>query len=245
MTTRIPKTSSKALADPKSAISPIAGSKRRDQTEQVYGALKRMILENELQAGSFFLQEELAQQLGVSRTPVREALIRLAADGLIEVRPRHGMRVLPVSITAMREIYEVLTALEALAAKLAAERGADADRLAALEAAVADMEASLASDDRAAWADADDRFHRTLVEASANQRLIDMITLVTDQAYRVRKLTLRLRPQPTASNTAHRAVVAAIRARDPATAHAIHERHRAESGNMLIELLKQLDIRET
>lgn len=209
----------------------------------IYERLKQMILDNELTAGGFVLQEELGERLGVSRTPIREALIRLEQEGLVEIRPRHGMRVLPISVEAMREIYEVLTALEALAARLDAERGLSKRELADLDRAVSDMEKALARDDLNLWAEADARFHRLLVEYSANGRLIGMVATVLDQAYRARRITLRLRAKPTRSNEDHRAVVKAIRDRDPETAYRIHERHRRESGKMLVALLERLDIK--
>ena len=65
--------------------------------EQAYSELKRQILTNELPHGSQFLEQEIAEQLSMSRTPTREAMVRLANEGLVEVRPRHGMRVLPIS----------------------------------------------------------------------------------------------------------------------------------------------------
>ena len=210
--------------------------------DRVYEALKQLILDNELPAGSFVLQEELAERLGVSRTPVREALIKLDAEGLIEVRPRHGMRVKPVSIAAMREIYELLTVLEAFAAGKVAADGAPAHVLAALEQAVSDMDDALTRNDLAAWADADDRFHKLLVAACGNTRLVATVEQVLDQVHRVRKTTLRLRPKPIGSNEAHRAVVEAIKARDSETAHRVHETHRREAGNMLVELLETLHI---
>ncbi|MEM7774941.1 MAG: GntR family transcriptional regulator [Pseudomonadota bacterium] len=217
-------------------------SGKRAQTDRVYDRLKHMILEGELLPGGFVLQEELGDRIGVSRTPIREALIRLQSEGLIEIRPRHGMRVLPVSVSGMREIYEVLTGLEAHAAKIVAERGAETATLAKLDEAVAEMDRALAIDDLAAWAEADDRFHTTLVAATGNQRLIDIMSKIFDQAYRVRKLTLKLRPKPVRSNAAHRAVVEAIRDRDQQGAYRIHEQHRRESGKMLIALLEKLEI---
>lgn len=235
-----------ATRKPKSPAGDTAAAEptgKRAQTERTYAALKQMILQNELLPGGFVLQEELGERLGVSRTPIREALIRLEGEGLIEVKPRHGMRVLPISIAAMREIYEVLTALEALAARLTATNGASNEHLNKLDSALAAMDEALQRDDLSAWAIADDLFHLTLVNASGNARLIDMVAMITDQAHRVRKLTLKLRPKPVRSNADHRAVVDAIRNRDPERAYKIHEKHRAESGKMLIGLLERLDIK--
>src|SRR5512141_1326949 len=84
-----------------------------------YQTMRARILDNQWAPGYRALEQELAQELGMSRTPVREALIRLQKEGLVEVVPRHGMRVLPVSAADMRDIYEMLTALEPMAAELA------------------------------------------------------------------------------------------------------------------------------
>jgi DNA-binding GntR family transcriptional regulator len=90
--------------------------------ERAYRALRSRILDNTWPPGYQALEQALALELGMSRTPVREALIRLHNEGLIEVVPRHGMRVLPVSPADMAEIYTILTSLESLAAELAAPR---------------------------------------------------------------------------------------------------------------------------
>jgi DNA-binding GntR family transcriptional regulator len=213
---------------------------KQPQAERAYRALKRLILDNELPSGAQLLEQEAALRLGMSRTPVREAMVRLQQEGMVEIRPRHGMRVLPVSLDDMREIYDMLTVLEALAARRAAERGITKSVLAALEGAVRDMDQALARDDREAWAEADTRFHALLVAASGSQRLEGAIANVVDQSSRARRLTLQLRPKPTASNEDHRAVVEAIKARDGNRAHALHFEHRERNGRQLIDLLAKL-----
>ena len=89
---------------------------RLPQTQRAYREIRRRILDNDMPPNAQYLEQELADALGMSRTPVREALIRLSDERLVEVRPRHGARVLPVSVDDMREIYELMTELEALAA---------------------------------------------------------------------------------------------------------------------------------
>ncbi len=221
-----------------------AGTERLPQAARAYEELKRRILADEMPAGFQALEQELAEALGMSRTPVREALIRLAEDGMVEVRPRHGMRVLPVSPDDMREIYEVLTGLEATATELAARRGVPADGLAALRAAVADMDRALAADDLDAWAEADARFHRLLVEHAGNARLRAMVATVWDQAHRARMATLRLRPRPAASNAEHAAVLDAIARGDARAAGRLHRAHRERAGRMLLALLERHRIRQ-
>ena len=207
--------------------------------ERAYRAIKHRILENQFPAGTIMLEQELAALLDMSRTPVREAMVRLAREGMIDIRPRHGMRVLPVSADDMREIYEILTALEAEAAAQIAQDGTSPERLAELRAAVAQMDHTLQSDDLDAWARADDRFHRLILASCRNNRLKAIIEQFWDQSHRVRMLTLRLRPKPTGSNLDHRALVDAIERRDPEEAQRIHHEHRAKSGRMLVELLER------
>ena len=107
-----------------SPAAPRSGKGGRESfAERAYRELKRRILDNRLTVGTQYMEQEVAELLSMSRTPTREALIRLANEGLVEIRPRHGMRIKPISLRDMREIYEVITALEASAAALAARDG--------------------------------------------------------------------------------------------------------------------------
>ena len=168
--------------------------------EIAYRELRRRILENEMPAGFQATEQEVAAILEMSRTPTREALVRLESEGLVEIRPRHGMRVLPVSADDMREIYQVLTGLEASAAASVAAKGLSDAEIGRLERAVSDMDRALKRDDLNAWAEADERFHRLLVDYSDNRRLQNVVETLLGQAYRVHRLTLKLRPKPTRSN---------------------------------------------
>lgn len=212
--------------------------RRASYSDSAYRELKRRILENELSVGEQYLEQEIAELLSMSRTPIREALVRLANEGLVEIRPRHGMRVRAISLEDVREIYEILTALESAAAALAARGGLSEEDVASLRTAVADMDEALASDDRVAWAAADERFHRLLVELSRNERLKVLVATFMDQSHRLRMTTLRLRPKPTTSNEDHRAVIEAIVRGDADAARRIHRQHRQRSGKMLIGLLE-------
>ena len=120
-----------------------------------YQSIRRRILDNVWSPGYQALEQEVALELGMSRTPVREALIRLAREGLVEVVPRRGMRVLPVSPADMKDIYEILSALEGKAAELlASRRPSDAD-LKPLVTATQAMEKALKKGDLDAWAAAE------------------------------------------------------------------------------------------
>ena len=188
-------------------------------------------------SGEVFTEEDLASMLKMSRTPAREAMLRLAKDGLVEVRPRHGMRIKPVSVADIREIYEVLTGLESTAAALAAQRHDQGDSIGRLREAIAEMNLALEHNDRRRWASADERFHTLLVEASGNSRIAELVQTFFGQSHRVRMLTLFLRPKPINSNRDHEAVVKAIAAHDAERARDFHYLHRQRSGQMLVELL--------
>ena len=207
--------------------------------DSAYQAIRRRILDNVWAPGHQALEQALALELGMSRTPVREALIRLANEGLVEVVPRHGMRVLPVSAADMREIYDILTALEAMAAELVARRKPAAADIAPLEKASRDMERALKRDDLDAWAEADERYHRMLIELCGNRRLAAVVYNYWDRAHRARMVTLRLRPKPVNSTREHLAVLEAIRRGDAVGARELHREHRSRGSRELTEILQR------
>jgi len=207
--------------------------------DAAYAGIRRRILDNRWAPGHQALEQALALELGMSRTPVREALIRLANEGLVEVVPRHGMRVLPVSPSDMQEIYEILTSLEAMAAELVARRAPAAAELAPLEKASRDMDKALKKDDLDAWAEADERYHRHLIELCGNRKLAAIVYNYWDRAHRARMFTLRLRPKPVDSTREHLAVVEAIRRGDAVAARELHRAHRERGSRELTGILSR------
>jgi DNA-binding GntR family transcriptional regulator len=214
-----------------------AGERPQSQTQRAVARLHEMVISNKLAPGSNHLETELAEMLGMSRTPVREAAIILEGQGLVEVRPRRGVRILPISPADMEEIYSILTELESLAAYQVASKHIDPRDLAELKAHIEEMESALESDDRLAWARADDRFHRKLIKLAGNRRLETIVSTYSDQVHRARLLTLYIRPAPHASNADHRALVDAIAKGDAELAREIHRRHRIGAKEMMIKLI--------
>jgi len=207
--------------------------------ETAYQRLRAMILDNHLPPGAQRLETELALKLGLSRTPVREAMLRLQQDGLVEVLPRHGMRIAPISPADMRDIYDVLESLEPKAAELLARRGLKPAALAPLSRACDAMEASIAKEDRVAWAQGDEAFHRGLAALCGNTRLAAMVMQVWDQSHRARMFTLNMRPLPARSTAEHRATLEAIRVGDADEARESYRRHRQRGGAELIALIER------
>lgn len=218
---------------------PDATPMKRSFAEDAYRRLKAQILDNELPPGYRVLEAELAETLGMSRTPVREALLRLQSEGLVRVEPRRGMVVLAISPAEMAEIYDVLTALEIVAAETLARLKPDAERLRPLWDAVEAMDAALATEDLDHWADADEHFHRSLVELCGNARLAQTALTFRDQIRRTRHLTLRLRARPVRSNESHRSLLRLIEAGDAEAAFASHRAQRKRAGQELLEILRR------
>lgn len=230
-----------ALQDSQEPAEPRAAS----LVENAYRAMKQAVLENVFPPGYQGSEQEIALRLGVSRTPVHEALIRLQEEGLVRILPKRGVVVCTLSPADMREIYDLVGVLEGLAAELLAEGAADTRRgaLAALEAANADMKAALAGDDLDAWAQADNRFHRLLVEGCGNARLARAAATVFDQSHRARMLTLKLRAKPIRSMKDHQAITAAIRKGDGARAASLARAHRRRARDEFLPLLERLGMR--
>lgn len=215
---------------------------RSTAASMVLDSLRRAILAVQLKPGEPLNEKEITVRFGISRTPVREALIRLHKEGLVEVVPRHGMRVLPVSPADMAEIYAVLTALECAAAELVATRGPSARELKPLTEATRDMDCALRADDLDAWAAADERFHRTLVDLAGNRMLQATVENFWDRAHRARMVTLRMRPKPINSTKEHTLLVERLRAGDARGALELNREHRARASGELLALFERLRV---
>lgn len=208
--------------------------------ETAYARLKQQILDNHYPPGAQILESEITAELNASRTPVREAFVRLEQEGLLEIVPRHGVRISALSPDDMREIYEVLMSLEPTAVELLAARKPGRAELASLIEACDAMEAALQGEpDLRAWAAADEAFHLNLARLCGNKRLAAMIMTVWEQAHRARMFTLTLRPLPVKSTAEHRAVVEAILAGDGVRAREIYHAHRKRGGNELTAIIER------
>ncbi len=210
---------------------------RPTRVEDAYARLKDEIRTNRLPPGFQATEPEIAIRLGMSRTPVREALIRLEAEGLVELAPRRGVRVLPVQADDMREIYEILTALEPDAAASLAARNLSQEDLAPLEMATSAMEYALANGNLDEWVEADDRFHRALLELQGNRRLQNVVTALYDQAHRARIVTMRLRETPQKSTEEHRAILHNLQLGNAEETRRVFRQHRERAAKELLGIL--------
>ncbi len=213
------------------------------RTQLAVESIRSLIFSGDLAAGTDHLENELAERLSMSRTPIREATRVLEAQGLLEVRPRKGVRILTLSAEDMNEIYVVLTELESLAAGLAARGKYKKAQLKPLLQTVLDMESSLQRNDRESWAAADERFHDELVRLAGNSRIAAITSNFNDQVRRARAFTLHIRPLPVKSNEEHRALFEAIARGDEKGARKIHWRHRENARKTLIGILEEVGMK--
>src|SRR6187402_2866299 len=138
--------------------------------DQAYARLRDAILDGTLEAGEQLKDAELSEWLGLSRTPIREALARLEEYGLVETAPNRYTRVAPLTRRDARDAFPVVAELHALAALLGVPRISD-DELAAMPAANEEFAVALSKGDVDEAVAADDRFHAVLVQASANREI--------------------------------------------------------------------------
>jgi DNA-binding GntR family transcriptional regulator len=207
----------------------------------VYERIRGEILACTLRPGTQLQEKDLAEKYGVSKSPVRDALLRLQEQHLIEVLPRKGYRVTPISMTAIGEMYEMRAILECSCVRRLIEHAGDAE-LAALEAlAAAPQESGVA-----AWIQYNREFHLALARASGNSRLtratIELIEQFDRLIYMNMSNVLREAGNLQQFVDEHVAIVAAIRRRDKRAAVALTREHVESSRGLLMEQIGQLAV---
>lgn len=151
----------------------------------VFNTLRQAILRGKLKPGERLMEIQLANKLGVSRTPVREALHKLEQEGLVLTTPRKGAEVADISAKSLQDVLEVRQALEALAIQLACDKMTE-EQIRELEQAAQNFRDILDSDDVTQIAEADVAFHDVIAIATDNQRLIQLLNNLREQMYRFR-----------------------------------------------------------
>jgi DNA-binding GntR family transcriptional regulator len=182
------------------------------KSDRAYGRVRGLILSGELPPGAVLRQVALAQRVGMSTTPLREALRRLKQEGLVEHDAHHNARVAPLDEAEVRDLLEMRLALDPVAASLAAARRTD-DDLTALAAALERLE-TLPRNPTPAQLDTHRQFHRALHHASHNRMLAEALDGVWDKSDRYRRHALetdRTAEERDARAVEHRLMVEAVR----------------------------------
>jgi DNA-binding GntR family transcriptional regulator len=177
--------------------------------ETIYQTLQTWIVEGQLAGGEIVRDQDLAARLGVSRTPVREALRRLADEGLVEMAAQRWTRIVPVSSAAAERLYPIVSALESLAV-LSAAAAPDSGQLAALRSANATLRAAVRARDVFAAVRADDDFHRVIINGAGNDELTRLLTPLKVQLRRLELAHFREALLAVESAQAHDDIIAAL-----------------------------------
>ncbi len=188
--------------------------------ERVHAHLKDEILANRIPPGSVLQEVPLAESLGVSRGPIREALGGLAAEGLVTITPRRGAVVTRLTKRDFLEAYQVREALEELAVRLAVARMTSAE-LDAAEARIEEMIRCSAAADDNGFFEANSAFHKAFVVGSGNSKLVEVYERLVGQMGPYRRPSVRLRGSLDRSIAEHRSIMVAARAGDGERAAAL------------------------
>lgn len=179
----------------------------------VFNTLRRSILTGELKPGERLMEIHLADKLGVSRTPIREAIRKLELEGLVTMIPRRGAEVAQITEKHLRDVLEVRRALDALAVELACER-ITKEELDSLKEACDNFAKETKQGNANRLARADVAFHDIILNASGNERLVQMISKLSQQMYRYRLEYVKDETSYEQLIGEHAAIYEAIRSRD-------------------------------
>lgn len=201
--------------------------------EAAYAMIREGILSGDFERGIRLREETLAQQAGVSRTPVREALRRLDAEGLVEFSPHRGARVTAWSAGELEDLYEIRAMLEGHAAGLAAQR-ITAEEVEALADLATRMEST---DDLNQVKSLNSEFHWLIVRASRNSHLDSLVRGIVDTPLVHRTFESYTADRRAASHLHHREIVAALRAGNRAWAESMMRAHIMAAQTTVVEAL--------
>ena len=201
----------------------------------VYKELEQAILDGDIVPGTALAEVKLSQEMGVSRTPVREALMQLELEGLVKTVPNKGAVVVGVTASDVDDIYTIRMRIEGLAARRAAEKISE-QQLEALREIVELQEFYVSRKDFLQVWHLDNRFHETLYEGCGSRPLKQMLTLFHNYIQKAREATVRA-GRAEGSTQEHRAVLDAISARDPEAAEERMVIHVTNARNSFFELI--------
>ncbi len=192
-------------------------------SEKAYQLIKEKIITLQLRPLSVLNERVLMEELGLGRTPIREALYKLAHEDLVIIVPRRGMFVADISITDLLKLFEVRVVLEGFCARLAAERRTE-EQLARAESAIQELKHT-PEENYKALMDIDERLHKVMYEMSDNEFLIDILNRLYDHSLRLWYLTLDRLGSVKSSIEEHIGVIEAIRVENGDRAEKLIQQH--------------------
>jgi len=206
--------------------------------EIVFETLREAIINGLLKPGERMMEIQMAEELGVSRTPVREAIRKLELEGFVVMIPRKGAYVAGISMKDIADVFEIRAALEGLAAALAAERITE-EELEHLERLLVKIAECIEANDLKSLVDVDTEFHDTLYKACRNERLVQIVSHLREQIQRFRTTSLASPGRMRYALEEHRKIVEAVSERNIEMARAIATEHIENAENSMLETLRE------
>lgn len=206
----------------------------------VFNTLRQAILKGELAPGERLMEIQLAEKLGVSRTPIREAIRKLELEGLVLMIPRKGAEVAKISEKSLKDVLEVRRSLEELAIELACQRISDTD-MEDMDAAQAAFRDAIAKGDAMEIAETDEAYHDVIYNCTRNSRLVQILNNLREQMYRFRLEYIKDEDKRQILLIEHEKILKALRSRHVAEARAAVREH---IDNQEITVLKKLKEQE-
>ncbi|MBI4490733.1 MAG: GntR family transcriptional regulator [Deltaproteobacteria bacterium] len=216
-------------------VVPIRRMRLVDEATRV---IRDMILTGGLPAGSRLRQADLADQMEISRTPLREALMKLEQEGLVEVLPRGGFRVVELKLEEAVELYDIREVLDGLAAHLVAQRVTE-QSLKSLQLRMRKMEKCVATKNAHEWFIHHVAFHGELFQASGNSRLIGLTSTVSLSIQRFHPLLLTTPNRLKEAFLEHQEIFKAIQAQDPQRAEHLARIHIANAKEIVLKVMEE------
>lgn len=211
--------------------------------EIVFETLREAIINATLKPGERLMEIQLAEEMGVSRTPVREAIRKLELEGFVVMVPRKGAYVADISTKDIADVFEIRAALEGLAAGLAAERITE-EELEKLERILVKIGECVKNNDLEKLIEVDTEFHDTLFKASRNERLVQIVSNLREQIQRFRTASLSTPGRMKYALEEHKKIVEAVSERNVELAQALAREHIENAENSMFELLNEHKIPE-
>lgn len=208
--------------------------------EIVFETIREAIISGDLRPGERLMEVQLAEEMGVSRTPVREAIRKLELEGFVVMIPRKGAYVAGISMKDIADVFEIRTALESLAAGLAAERITE-DEMEELERLLVSVAESTESNNLQALVDTDTDFHDIIYKASRNERLVQIINNLREQIQRFRTTSLAHPGRMRKALEEHKQIVEALSERNIALAQTLAQEHIENAENSMLEASRKED----
>ena len=204
----------------------------------VFNTLRQAILRGELKPGERLMEIHLANKLGVSRTPIREAIRKLELEGLVTMIPRRGAEVAQITEKSMNDVLEVRRAMDALCVELACDR-ITPEELQDLKKACDTFEAAVKTDDIKQIAQADVAFHDIIYAATDNRRLIQLLNNLREQMYRYRIEYLKKKECYPQLLEEHQTIIDSIESRDKDRATQITGQHIKNQAEAVVDTIRE------